>query len=68
MVDLITKLRTSQIRAAEEAVIASIPRDLIDRLDKAQAEHEAKGGCPGCGCMVLACHAGDCPTNADDLY
>ena len=68
MSDLIAKIKRAQRDAAESAVIASIPKELRDRMDMAQAEHEAKGGCPGCGCMVLACHTGDCPTNANDLY
>lgn len=68
MSELLAKIRAAQIRAAEEAVISSIPRDLMDIMNKAQAEHEANGGCPGCGSMVLACHSVECPTNADDIY
>ena len=66
--DLLARIRAAQIRAAEEVVIASIPPELTAVMDKAQAEHEAKGGCPGCGSMVLAVHLGRCPTNANDLY
>lgn len=64
----INELRTAQIRAAEDAVIASLPPDLKRIFDDAQRSHEAKGGCPGCGHMVLACHRVGCPTNKDDLY
>lgn len=66
--DLLEKIRMAQVRAAEDAVIASIPKELRDRMDAAQREHVAKGGCPGCGSMILACHTGGCPTLADDLY
>jgi hypothetical protein len=68
MTDIINRIRRAQIDAAERAVIASIPKELRDRLDAAQREHVAKGGCPGCGSMILAVHEGGCPTGADDLY
>lgn len=67
--DLIARIRAAQVRAAEEAVIESIPADLKAAMDKAQAAHKAKGGCPGCGHMVLALHYGDCPTlSENDCY
>lgn len=71
MTDL-NKIRQAQIEAAEKAVIDSIPPDLLAWANKVQAEHEAKGGCPGCGSMVFAVHGFPngriCPEIADDLY
>jgi len=64
----INQIRMAQIRAAENAVIAGIPADLLATLNEAQRKHEANGGCPGCGSMVLACHKSGCTENADDLY
>lgn len=52
----------------ERAAIAEIPDDVLAALAKAQAAHKAKGGCPGCGSLVLAVHFGSCPTTRDDLY
>lgn len=54
------KVQAAKVNAAEEAAIAGIPKWMSDRMDEAQREHEAKGGCPGCGCMVLACHHSHC--------
>lgn len=68
MSDLIARIRAAQVRAAEEAVIASIPPDLKAMMDEAQRKHVEKGGCPGCGSMVYAVHKVSCPTLADDLY
>ena len=68
MSDLIEKIRQAQVRAAEDAVIASIPADLMENMRKAQAAFEARGGCKGCGSMTLAVHRGNCPTLADDPY
>ena len=64
----INAIRTAQIRAAEDAVIAGIPPDLMAMLNDAQRKNEAKGGCPGCGHKVLACHYAGCKECADDLY
>lgn len=65
---LTKKVRVAKARAAEDAAIAGIPPHLKAILDKAQAEHAVKGGCPGCGHMVLAVHYGRCPTLEGDIY
>ena len=69
MSDLIARIRAAQVRAAEEAVIDSIPPKMKAILDEWQRKHVEKGGgCPGCGSMVFAVHQVSCPTVADDLY
>lgn len=68
MSDLIDRIRAAQVRAAEDAVIASIPADLMENMRKAEEAFKARGGCKGCGSMTLAVHYGACPTLADDLY
>jgi hypothetical protein len=68
MSDLLKKIQREKVRAAEDAVIAGIPKDLLDKMKEAQREHEAKGGCPGCGCMTFACHRFPCPVADNDLY
>lgn len=67
MTDL-AKIRQAQIEAAEDAVIASIPKDLLANLEAANKEFAAKGGCPGCGSKRIAVHYSGCPTGRDDLY
>jgi hypothetical protein len=47
---------------------AGIPTELMAVLCKAQADHEKKGGCPGCGSMVYAVHNIPCPATENDLY
>lgn len=66
--DLLARIRAAQIRAAEDAVIANIPAELRENMRRAEAEFQARGGCKGCGSMVLAVHRGACPTLADDIY
>lgn len=66
--ELLANIRRAQIIVAEEVVIAGIPEALKARMDEAQRQHVAKGGCPGCGSQILAVHAGGCPVGADDLY
>ena len=61
-------LERLRVHAAEQAVIDSIPKDLLAHLRKAQAEFRAKGGCPGCGSLVLAVHNIPCEATKDDLY
>lgn len=68
MTSIIDKIRQAQIEAAEDAVIASIPKDLLQRLECANREFAAKGGCPGCGSLRLAVHTGNCPATKDDIY
>jgi hypothetical protein len=68
MSDLLARIRAAQVQAAEDAVIASIPADLMENMRKADEAFKARGGCKGCGSMVLAVHLGGCPTLVDDLY
>lgn len=64
MDDLINRIRQVQMQAAEEAVMSLVPPE----LDIAQQAHEARGGCPGCGSMVLAVHKFPCSATDFDLY
>lgn len=66
--ELLANIRRAQVIAAEEAVIAGIPAALKARMDEAQRQHVANGGCPGCGSQVLAVHKCGCPTVANDVY
>lgn len=70
MSNLIEQIRRAQVRAAEDAVIASIPKSIKDVMDQAQRDHEAKGGCPGCGSKVFAVHTLPCSVldNEPDFY
>jgi hypothetical protein len=69
MSDLLARIRAAQVQAAEEAVIASIPADLKEHMRKADEAFKARGGCKGCGSMVLAVHRGGCPTLREpDFY
>ena len=68
MSDLLERIRAAQVLAAEDAVIASIPADLMENMRKAQAAFEARGGCKGCGSMRIAVHRGNCSTLAGDVY
>jgi hypothetical protein len=68
MTDRSDRIERARIEAAEQEVIAGIPADIMASLAIAQAEHRAKGGCPGCGSMVLAVHNIPCRVADDDLY
>jgi len=68
MSDLIARVRAAQVAAAEDAVIASIPAELLESIRRADEAFKKRGGCTGCGSQVLAVHYGSCPTLADDLY
>ena len=68
MSDLLERIRAAQVRAAEDAAIASIPADLMENMREAQAAFEDRGGCKGCGSMRIAVHRGNCPTLAGDVY
>lgn len=65
MSDLLHRIRMAQVEAAERAVIDSIPKDLIEHMDKANAEYAAKGGCPSCGSKRIAVHYGHCKLPLD---
>ena len=51
----------------ESIAVLGIPPNIMSNLEKARAAHVAKGGCPGCGSLILAAHTGNCYV-ADDLY
>lgn len=61
-------IKRAAMLAAEEAVIAGLPPELLERMKVADAEYAAKGGCPGCGYKIIGVHAGNCPANANDCY
>lgn len=67
MSDLI-KIQRAQRDAAEAAVVASISREPLGRMDKARAKFKAESGCPGCGSQVLAVHTYPCSACDNDLY
>ena len=66
--DLTQEIRARQIQAAEDAVIASIPQELRDRLRAADAEYALNGGCPGCDSKIIGVHYGDCTVSHLDCY
>jgi len=68
MNDTLQHIELLKTRLAEAEAIAGIPPDIKAKLDAAQREFEAAGGCPGCGSKVLAVHEVHCPTCQDDLY
>ena len=69
MSDLLDRIRAAQVQAAEDAVIASIPADMREIMRKADEAFKARGGCKGCGSMVLAVHRGGCSTLREpDFY
>jgi len=68
MTDL-RKIEAARIRAAEEAVVASIPAELLENMRRANERFEAAGGCPGCKCMRVGVHLFDCPElDKPDFY
>jgi hypothetical protein len=69
MTDLLRKIETARVRAAEEAAIAGIPAELLENLRQANERFKAAGGCPGCKSMRVAVHYGHCPTlDEPDFY
>lgn len=62
------KLEVVRRMAAEQAVIDSIPKELRDNMEKAQARFEAGGGCLGCGSKRVAVHYLPCSVSEGDLY
>jgi hypothetical protein len=67
MTDL-AKLERERMLAAEQAVIASIPKEMMQRLNEADAKFKAEGGCKGCGSTSIGVHYMPCSVSADDLY
>lgn len=69
MTDLLRKIETARVRAAEEAVVASIPAELLENLRQADERFKAAGGCPGCKSTSIAVHYGGCSTlDEPDFY
>lgn len=68
MSDLINRLEILRRDTMEQAVIDSIPKNLLDNLNKANEEFAAKGGCPGCGSQRIGVHASPCSVCDNDLY
>ena len=48
--------------------IAGIPKGRLDNFNRAKADFKAVGGCKGCGSLILAVHAGNCPQRYDNPY
>ena len=48
--------------------IAGIPKGRLDNFNRAKADFKANGGCKGCGSLILAVHAGNCPQRYDNPY
>jgi hypothetical protein len=67
MTDL-AKLERERMLAAEQAVIASIPKEMMQRLAEANAKLKAEGGCKGCGSTSIGVHYMPCSVTAGDLY
>ena len=60
---------TERHNAGEDAVIASIPDDLMEHMRRANEAFAANGGCPGCGSKLIAVHRMPCSAiDDDDLY
>lgn len=64
---LMDELYIAQRKAGEDAVVASIPADLMENMRRADAAFAANGGCPGCGSKLIAVHRMPCSAS-DDLY
>lgn len=61
-------LHRLRVAVGEAAAIDGIPADILETLERAQAEFAAAGGCPSCGSTVLGVHEAHCKTGKDDLY
>jgi hypothetical protein len=69
MTDLIREIETARVRAAEAAVVASLPPELLENMRQADAAYAASGGCPGCKSTVIGVHRGGCPElDKPDFY
>lgn len=66
--EFLQRLEQTGVHAAEQAVIDSIPKELLETMRKADEEFKAKGGCPGCGSKLLAVHYGNCPELENDIF
>lgn len=69
MNNLLRKIETARVRAAEAAVVASIPAELLENMRRADERFKAAGGCPGCKSASIGVHYGICPSLAEpDFY
>ena len=50
----------AKVSAAEEAVLARIPREFSEILEHANRKFAANGGCPGCGSKRIGIHRMPC--------
>jgi hypothetical protein len=67
--DLLRKIEAARVRAAEDAVVASIPAELLENMRRANERFAAAGGCPGCKSTSIGVHYGACPTlDEPDFY
>ena len=63
------QIRAAQIRAAEDAVVAGIPADLMDFMRRANEKLEAAGGCAGCRSKLIGVHYMPCAVASEpDCY
>lgn len=62
------KIRAAKIAAAEQAVIDSLPNDLLQQIEESNRKFAAAGGCPGCGSKLIAVHYGNCPELEKDEF
>jgi hypothetical protein len=58
MSDLIRQIETARVRAAEAAVVASLPPELLETMRRADERFAAAGGCPGCKSTSIGVHYG----------
>lgn len=63
----LNELERRRVDAAERAVIASIPADLLASMAVADARFRAVGGCKGCNSQIIGVHYGNCPTLRDGI-
>lgn len=69
MTDIIRKIETARVRAAEAAAVASLPAELLENMRHADAAYAASGGCPGCHSKTIGVHHGACPElDKPDFY
>lgn len=65
----LNQIHTAQVRAAEDAVIAGIPPELLATMDRANERLAAKGGCTGCGSKLVGVHYMPCAVASEpDCY
>ena len=60
-------LERQRVLAAEQEVIASIPKELRDHMRQANEKFAAGGGCPGCGSKQIAVHYLPCSVDAQEV-